>query len=79
MIGVGIVYGPTQNLIGGVNATPDGSCTGACNLISGNRIGVGIDGAGAQNNIVSGNYIGTNISGTCRSKQAGRELSWRFE
>jgi titin len=63
--GVVLRNGASNNIIGGMNATPGGSCTGDCNLISGNGWdGVDIEGAGTMNNIVSGNYIGTNVSGT---------------
>ena len=64
--GVSTWESPSNNLIGGVNATPNGMCSGACNLISGNVVllGVVLHGAGAQNNIISGNYIGTDVSGT---------------
>ena len=64
--GVSSWESPANNLIGGVNATPNGICSGACNLISGNAglAGVALHGVGAQDNIISGNYIGTNISGT---------------
>ncbi|MGD9030083.1 MAG: hypothetical protein PVG25_09740, partial [Anaerolineae bacterium] len=54
----------SYNLIGGVNGTPGGACSGECNLISGNDDG-GIEiEDGATNNTVSGNYIGTDASGT---------------
>jgi hypothetical protein len=53
-------------VIGGANATPGGSCSGACNLISGNGgKGLWMD---CFNNPVAradvrGNYIGTDVSG----------------
>jgi photosystem II stability/assembly factor-like uncharacterized protein len=53
-----------NNLIGGINATPGKSCTGDCNLISGNGFGIGVYGEGSVDNVISGNYIGTNLSGT---------------
>jgi len=63
--GVHIINGASYNLVGGINATPGGVCSGACNLISGNDgSGVLIEGSGTMSNTVSGNYIGTNISGT---------------
>ncbi len=63
--GVYIELGASYNVVGGVNATPSGSCTGECNLISGNGSdGVHIQDSGTMSNTVSGNYIGTDISGT---------------
>lgn len=56
-IGMLIGRGPTNNIIGG-------TVPGARNLVSGNREGVRIEGAGTMSNTVLGNYIGTNISGT---------------
>ena len=56
--GVGIVKSAKSNTIGGTAA-------GERNIISGNgRLGVGIEGAGTNNNVVSGNYIGTDVNGT---------------
>lgn len=54
----------SNNLIGGINATPGEACTGECNLLSGNGFGVGVVGEGSVDNVISGNYIGTNLSGT---------------
>jgi hypothetical protein len=51
-----------DNIIGG-NRTNGTGPTGQGNVISGNEIGVGINGAEASGNVVSGNYIGTDISG----------------
>jgi hypothetical protein len=62
--GVRVSGGASLNLIGGSNATPGGTCSGECNLISGNSDGVSIEGAGTASNTVSGNYIGTDASGT---------------
>ncbi|HEX2907423.1 MAG TPA: hypothetical protein VHO69_11215 [Phototrophicaceae bacterium] len=58
-----------DNIIGGITGTsPGGSCTGACNLISGNNsAGINIigDTAGtSENNLVQGNFVGTDVSGT---------------
>jgi hypothetical protein len=59
------IYGASDNLIGGRNATPGAACSGDCNVISGNGgRGVGIGGAGADRNVVSGNHIGVDASGT---------------
>jgi CSLREA domain-containing protein len=66
--GVGIaINGGSNNTIGGLTGTtPGGSCTGACNLISGNRDrGIQIDGISpATGNLVQGNLIGTDVTGT---------------
>ncbi len=63
--GIWLGNGASHNTIGGTNATPGGSCSGDCNLISGNGLqGVAIAGSGTTSNTVSGNYIGTDIGGT---------------
>ena len=55
--GVDIVYGATNNTIGGTTAA-------ARNLISGNlHEGVLIGFAGTANNVVEGNFIGTDVTG----------------
>jgi titin len=54
-VGIGILNA-RLNVIGGINP-------GERNIISGNFIGVGIDGS-SSNNIILGNYIGTDASGT---------------
>jgi len=53
-------------IIGGtVNVTPNGACTGACNLISGNGAnGIGLWHIGVKSSVVESNYVGTNVSGT---------------
>lgn len=55
----------TGNVVGGTTSTsPAGTCTGSCNLISGNRAnGVGLWHTGVQNNTVLGNFIGLNVNG----------------
>jgi photosystem II stability/assembly factor-like uncharacterized protein len=58
-----LIYKSGHNVIGGINATPGGSCTGDCNLVSGNDYGVSLIGEGSLENIVSGNYIGTDVAG----------------
>ncbi|MGH8245956.1 MAG: NosD domain-containing protein, partial [Gammaproteobacteria bacterium] len=56
-IGISLESGSTNNVIGG-------SLPGARNLISGNDIGVVVDGLdGTGNNFIRGNYIGTDASG----------------
>ena len=68
----GISVGNSDNVIGGsTGTTPGGSCTGACNLISGNGYnGIHIidqianPGIEADNNTIQGNAIGTNVTGT---------------
>jgi len=68
--GVTLRNGATHNTIGGTN--PGGSCSGDCNLISGNgENGVLIIGNGTMSNTVSGNFIGTGISGTAVISNAG--------
>jgi CSLREA domain-containing protein len=67
--GIVLQNGASNNIIGGTNATPGGSCTGDCNLISDNGtsewgMGVYIQGSDTMSNTVSGNYIGTDASGT---------------
>jgi hypothetical protein len=63
--GVGIYLGAKFNTIGGSNATPGGSCSGECNLISGNGDdGVQVGDSGTASNTISGNYVGTDSSGT---------------
>jgi hypothetical protein len=74
--GVQIGDGAQYNVIGGSNASSGDSCSGDCNLLSGNGTahtdhGVDIYGSGTTNNIVSGNYIGTNISGTAAIGNTG--------
>lgn len=59
---VGIAANGQTNLIGGlIGTTPGGGCTGNCNLISGNTIGIDIAGEATQ---ITGNFIGTNAAGT---------------
>ncbi len=57
------VFTPGNGQIGGTNGTtPGGSCTGDCNLISGNgTAGIWISGFGSE--VIEGNLIGTNAAG----------------
>jgi titin len=64
-VGVQIGHASINNVIGGDNASPGATCTGECNLISGNNFGgVSLGDSGTDHNVVSGNYIGTNVDGT---------------
>ncbi len=59
--------GTIQNtVIGGTSGTtPGGSCSGACNLVSGNGAnGIGLWHTGVSNTTVAGNVVGLNVSGT---------------
>jgi CSLREA domain-containing protein len=51
------------NTVGGTVGVAADSCSGACNLISGNRYGVLLSGSQATSNTVLGNFIGTDQSG----------------
>lgn len=55
-----------NNIIGGTTGTsPEGACTGACNLVSGNGAnGIGIWHSGVSGTVIQGNYVGTNASGS---------------
>ena len=55
--GVYIDDGASDNTIGG-------TVSGAGNVISGNSVGVIIEGSGTTGNLVQGNFIGTNVNGT---------------
>ncbi len=58
------IVGGSNHRIGGSNATPGASCTGACNLISGNaQSGIHMGAPGAASGLVQGNYIGTDVTG----------------
>lgn len=58
-------FAGVSSVIGGLNGTPGGSCTGACNLISGNGLyGILLDAfLGNQSSDIRGNYLGTDVTG----------------
>ncbi|HEY3350075.1 MAG TPA: hypothetical protein VGM13_09900 [Thermoanaerobaculia bacterium] len=58
----GVAVTSTGATIGGtIGVTPSGACTGACNVISGNRsAGIGVNSSGA---VIVGNRIGTAADG----------------
>ena len=60
--GVSIGARGIGQVVGGTTSLTPGACTGSCNLISGNVIGVGAGNLGGVN--VSNNFIGTDITGT---------------
>jgi hypothetical protein len=56
---------PANTIGGTILTTPDGACTGACNVISGNgAVGVEIYDVASTGNYVQGNDIGTDLGGT---------------
>ena len=62
--GVNISSAPSNTVGGTTGTTPGGSCTGACNVISGNGgQGIEISGSGSSGTVVEGNYIGTDETG----------------
>jgi len=72
--GVRICDGAKYNVVGGLNQSPGTSCTGECNVISGNDgDGVAIRDDGTMSNTVSGNYVGTDVSGTLGLGNGPRE------
>jgi hypothetical protein len=59
-----------NNVIGGsTGTTPGGPCTGACNLISGNTVGIIVSAIVSAANgtpngtIIQGNFVGTDVTG----------------
>ncbi len=64
--GIQIVGFSVANTIGSPSdSTPDGNCTGGCNLISGNSSdGISFGAADVTNTTVESNYIGTDVTGT---------------
>jgi hypothetical protein len=71
----GINIGSSYNTIGGLNGSPGGACSGACNLIAGNRYGLQIAGSLAISNTVTGNYIGTDVKGITAIPSIAAEYS----
>ena len=70
--GVYINGAPTNTVGGTTGTTPDGPCSGACNVISGNNGGgVEIAGAAATGNLVAGNFIGTAADGLAARANLG--------
>lgn len=67
MLGIlgGPVGYPQSITVGAAAAAPFAGCTGACNLISGNDLGVAIDGNASTllGHVVRGNFIGTDPQG----------------
>jgi CSLREA domain-containing protein len=64
---VGVVLeAATDTIVGGTKATsPDGSCTGSCNLISGNLLeGIHLSSSNSDRNSILGNFVGTDFTGT---------------
>lgn len=68
-----LIEASSGNLIGGTDGTtPGGACTGACNVISGNNVGIEILGFAndeanpASGNVIEGNVIGVAANGNAR-------------
>lgn len=59
--GVGVIDGPQDNTIGGTRSGQ--TCTGLCNVISGNSSGVFLTGEGTDRNAIEGNFIGVALNG----------------
>ncbi|HMY72777.1 MAG TPA: CSLREA domain-containing protein, partial [Blastocatellia bacterium] len=71
--GVCINAARNNNIGGSAGTTPGGTCTGACNLISGNtQANVSILNAPATGNRVIGNLIGLNAAGTVALANPGK-------
>jgi CSLREA domain-containing protein len=59
------INGPNNTIGGTSGTTPGGSCTGACNVLSGNtNNGVTLAENSATGNTIQGNFIGTNAKGS---------------
>jgi CSLREA domain-containing protein len=70
--GGALVQGFNSEVGGITGVTVGGSCTGACNLISGNT-GVGL--AASSGQTVRGNYIGTDVAGLLDRGNSGNGIS----
>jgi len=64
------VYGTGVHIGGTSGTTPGGSCTGDCNLISGNLSGIYIRDS-AANAVIQGNFVGTDVTGTAAVQNNG--------
>lgn len=82
--GILVNFAPNNTIGGTSGTTPNGACTGDCNLFSGNGYnGIGIwnqDENGpitSKNNTIVGNYVGVNVNGTAALSNAniGIELN----
>jgi CSLREA domain-containing protein len=71
--GGGAFVSGVASVVGGTTGvTVGGSCTGACNLISGNT-GIGLD--ISSNQTIQGNYIGTDVTGLLDQGNSGSGIS----
>jgi CSLREA domain-containing protein len=71
--GGGAFVSGVASVVGGTTGvTVGGSCTGACNLISGNT-GIGLD--ISSNQTIQGNYIGTDVTGLLDRGNSGSGIS----
>jgi len=63
--GIAVVFGASQNLIGGPHTLDSEACDGPCNVISGNsQEGIILRDTNTISNVVQGNYIGVSPDGT---------------
>ena len=62
--GIELINSAGSTIGGSSGTTPGGSCTGDCNLISGNSRGISTSGVSTTGNVIKGNFIGTNATGT---------------
>lgn len=62
--GILLTNAPNNTVGGTTGVTPDGACTGSCNLTSGNGAnGIGIWQGSASGNTVLGNFAGVDVTG----------------
>jgi CSLREA domain-containing protein len=71
-MGGALIQGTASTIGGTTGVTVGGSCTGACNLISGN-IGTGL--STSSSSVVRGNYIGTDMTGLLDLGNTGAGIS----